>query len=300
MYQFEHESFWSFFVRYGDSLSYGHNLEKWQICLNLYKGLNSETREYIEGFYNYVFLDQSPVLCLHFFKWVAKTGFSKEYPTLPPLEVPHAYPLSTDYDGIPEGTELEKTWSVNQFERAFEERLESHDHDLDSPHPIISTPPSLDDQCSCVDAPPTGEVCDEVPCAPHHDEPLTYVHDHPTSEPDDLEVDLPVIEESQVHTLVVPSVESHHTPLCHHEKLPIVHVHAHLDACVAMPLASLPPPFVHSSPDFSSCYGKSVFVVFLPLFFLLSLFHSPTSAVVGSEFDKLLRSLTRYHIVSRV
>ena len=67
-------------------------------------------------------------------------------------------------------------WSVNTFRRVFEERLEFHDHDLDSPYPIISSPPSLDDQHSCVDAPLTDKVYDEVPCAPQHDTPLTYVH----------------------------------------------------------------------------------------------------------------------------
>src|SRR5688572_7567956 len=89
--------------------------------ITLKNGETTETREYLEDFYSYVFLDQSPVLCLHFFKWMAKTGFTREYPTLPPLEVPPSYPLETDYDGIPEGTELEKTWSVYQFQRAFEE-----------------------------------------------------------------------------------------------------------------------------------------------------------------------------------
>ena len=198
-------------------------------------------------------------------------------------------------------------------------------HDLDSPHPIVYSPSSLNDQpldefdddmdnlgeppfptllhhdspIPCVDAPPTGEVRVEVPCAPHQDEPLTYVHDHPASESNDLEVDMHVIEESQVHTPSVPSVESYPTPPSHCEKFSIVLHHAHLDACDTLPLAFLPPPFVRSSPGFSSRYEKSVFVVFLLLFFLLSLFHSPTSAVVGSEFNKLLRSLTHY-IVSQV
>ena len=101
-----------------------------------------------------------------------------------------------------------------------------------------------------------------------------------------------------MHTLSVPSVESHPTPLSHCEMLPIALHHAQLDACDALQLV-FPPPFVRSSFSFLSHYEKSIFVLFLLFFFLLSLFHSPTSAVVGSEFDKLLRSLT-HHIVSQV
>ena len=40
---------------------------------------------------------------------------------------------------------------------------------------------------------------------PYINEPLRYVHDHPVSETNNLEVDVPLIEESQVHTLSVPS-----------------------------------------------------------------------------------------------
>ena len=111
-----------------------------------------------------------------------------------------------------------------------------------------------DSPVPCVDAPPIGEVLVEVPCTLHHDEPLTYVHDHLASEPSDLEVDMPSIEESQVHTVSVPSVESHPTPLSHCEMLPIALHHAQLDACDALPLVALPPPFVRSSFDFSSHY----------------------------------------------
>src|SRR5688572_1189466 len=144
MYQLEHESFWGFFLRYGKFFLPGRNFEKWQMCHHLYEGLNRKTREFVDDFYHDAFFDQTPVICLNFFRWLAKDNFRKEYPGLPPLEVPPAYPLGTDYNGNPEGTELEKTWSVNQFQRSFEERLETHDHlvsmaldhDLDSPHPI--------------------------------------------------------------------------------------------------------------------------------------------------------------------
>lgn len=109
---------------------------------------------------------------------------------------------------------MERTWSVNNFRMVFEEKLKFHDHDLDSPHPTISSHTSLDDQFSCVDAQLTSVVPDEVPCAPQYDAPLTFVHDHLASGPNDLEVDMCVIEESQVHTLDVSSVESHpHTSL---------------------------------------------------------------------------------------
>ena len=72
----------------------------------------------------------------------------------------------------------------------------------------------------CVDAPPIGEVLVEVPCVLPTNEPLTHVHDHPASKPDDLEVDMPVIEESQVHTLSVSSVKSHPILLSYCEMLP--------------------------------------------------------------------------------
>ena len=153
-----------------------------------------------------------------------------------------------------------------------------------------------DSPVPCVDAPPTGEALIEVPCVLHHDESLTYVHDDLASEPNDLKVDMPLIEKSQVHTLRVPSVESHPTPFSHCEMPPITLHHAQLDTFDALPLASLPPSLCSL---FLSRYEKSIFVLFLLFFFLLSLFHSPTSVVLGSEFDKLLWSLTHY-IVSQV
>ena len=98
---------------------------------------------------------QNPILCLNFFRWLAKDNFKKEYPGFPPLEVPLAYPfIDYTYGDTPMGDELERTWSVNQLIRAFEERLETHDHlvpmardrDLDTLCPVAYSPPSLDDQ----------------------------------------------------------------------------------------------------------------------------------------------------------
>ena len=96
LHQYEHESFWRFFVRYGDSLPYEHNVEQWQIFLEVYEGLNSETREFVDDVQFNAFLDQTPILCLNFFRWLAKDNFKKEYPGFHPLEVPLAYPF-TDY-----------------------------------------------------------------------------------------------------------------------------------------------------------------------------------------------------------
>ena len=158
----------------------------------------------------------------------------------------------------------------------------------------IPIPLHHDSPVPCVDAPPTGEVLIEVPCVLHTNEPLTYVHDHPASEPNDLEVDMLAVEESQVHTLSVSSVESHPTPLSHCEMLPITFHHAQLDACDTLSRFFLPPSFVRSAFAFLSRYEKLIFVHFLLLFLLLSLFHSPTSIVVGCEFDKLLWCLTHY------
>ena len=93
LHQYEHESFWRFFVRYGDSLPHEHNVEQWKICLDLYMGMNSETRELLDDVYSSVLLDQTPILCLNFFRWLAKDDFKKEYPGLPPLKVPLTYPF---------------------------------------------------------------------------------------------------------------------------------------------------------------------------------------------------------------
>ena len=70
----------------------------------------------MEDFYNDVFLDKNPVFCLHFFKWMAKGKFKREYLAHPPLKVPPTYPLATDYDGNPEGTELEKHGALTNLE----------------------------------------------------------------------------------------------------------------------------------------------------------------------------------------
>ena len=164
IYQLEHEPFWSFFLRYETFFLRMYNVKMWQICHHLYGGLNRETRELVDEYHDDMFLDQTPVICLDFFKLMAKHFYRKEYPYLPLLEIPPAYPSSDPW--VKEGTELERTWSVNTYRWVFEARLESHYHDLDSPHPIISSPSPLDDQCPCVDAPLTDEVHDEVPCAP--------------------------------------------------------------------------------------------------------------------------------------
>ena len=103
-------------VRYGDSLPHEHNVEQWQICLDLYEGLNSVTRELVADVYSSALLDQPPILCLNFFRWLAKENFKKEYLGLPPLEVPLAYPfIDYKYGDTPMGDELERTWSVNQL-----------------------------------------------------------------------------------------------------------------------------------------------------------------------------------------
>ena len=109
----------------------------------------------MDDVYSSALLDQTLILCLNFFIWLAKDNFKKEYPGFPPLEVPLAYPfIDYTYGDTPMGDELERTWSVNQLIRAFEERLETHDHlvpmardrDLDTLCPVAYSPPSLDDQ----------------------------------------------------------------------------------------------------------------------------------------------------------
>ena len=88
LHQYEHKSFWRFFVRYRDSLPHEHNVEQW---LDLYKGLNSETRELVDDVYSSALLDQTLILCLNVFRWLAKDDIKKEYPGFPPLKFPLAY-----------------------------------------------------------------------------------------------------------------------------------------------------------------------------------------------------------------
>ena len=86
-------------MRYGDSLPYGHGIEKWQICLNLCKDLNYKTREFVDDVHFNALLNQTPMLCLNFFLWFAKDTFKKEYPGFFSLEVPLAYrPYPFDHD----------------------------------------------------------------------------------------------------------------------------------------------------------------------------------------------------------
>ena len=120
LYQYKHDSIWRFFVRYEDFLPYKHSVEQWKICLDLYKGLNSETRELVDDVKFNAFLEQTLMLCLNFFKWLAKDNFKKEYLGFSPLKVPLAYPF-TDfiYSDTPIANELERIWSVNQLKRAF-------------------------------------------------------------------------------------------------------------------------------------------------------------------------------------
>ena len=77
IHQFEYETFWRFFTRYGDSLPCDHSLEKVHIFMDLYMGLNDRTRDQIEAIYEYEFLDQPIEQGLNMFLWFAKNTYKK-------------------------------------------------------------------------------------------------------------------------------------------------------------------------------------------------------------------------------
>ena len=158
------ESFCRFFVKYGDSLPYGHEIEKWQFFLNLYEGLKYETREFIDDIHFNSFLNQTRMLYLNFFRCLAKDTFKKEFPGFPPLDIPLTYPFDHDaYGDTPIGDEVEMTRSVMRWSRAFEESLGTHDplmplaldHDLAPPSSNDYSLPPLDDQTM-------DESCDDM------------------------------------------------------------------------------------------------------------------------------------------
>ena len=95
-----------------------------------------------------------------------------------------------------------------------------------------------------------------MPCI---NEPFTYVHNHPVNEPFDLEVNVPLIEKSQVHALNVSPFESHSLPLrwCDSPHRP---PRAQIDACDNLPIASFPLPFVFSFCGFT-LIGKGKYVL---------------------------------------
>lgn len=68
-----------------------------------------------------------------------------------------------------------------------------------------------------------------IPSVPYIDEPLTYVHDHSSSETFNIEVDVSLIKESRVHALSVFYVESHSIPLSLYELLPTTLPHVQID-----------------------------------------------------------------------
>lgn len=124
------------------------------------------------------------------------------------------------------------------------------------------------------------------------------MHNHPLCEAIDLDFDVSIVHESPRHSCYVFCIESHFISLSDYDLLPTALPHAHIDACDDLP--TVPTPFLLFT--FSSAFllviKKSIFLVYL-LFFLLSLFHSPTFAGMGSELHKLSWSLTR-HLVRTI
>ena len=87
-----------------------------------------------------------------------------------------------------------------------------------------------DSPIPCVDVPFTSKALIAALNVPYIDKPLTYVHDYSSSEPLNLEVDMSLIEESQVNALSVSSVESYYTSLRHCDLLPTTLPHTQFDA----------------------------------------------------------------------
>ena len=109
---------------------------------------------------------------------------------------------------------------------------------------LISISLHHDSPLPCDIAPLACETLVEVPCMPHIDESQPFVHEHPLLEPIDLEVDVSIVDESQVHACCVSSIESHYISLSHCDLLSTALPHAQIGTCDDLPMDSFPFSFV--------------------------------------------------------
>ena len=141
-----------------------------------------------------------------------------------------------------------------------------------------------------------------------------FVHCNPLYEPNDFEISAYIVDEAQVHVPCVSSIESPTISLGHFDMPLTTPTHAHVDACDTLPPVGhimtygnlcheiptdcLSFPFACFFFGISSHNDKSTFYALYILVYFLFLHHSICHililAFVGSEFDKLLQSLSNY------
>ena len=78
IHQFEHEPFWRYYWRLGDSLPCDHGIEMWEMCNLMFEGLNVETENLVEFMHNGVFLAQPIEQACGIFEWLSKDTYDLE------------------------------------------------------------------------------------------------------------------------------------------------------------------------------------------------------------------------------
>lgn len=77
--QYDGEVFWRHFKRLRKFIGQGgHTLEKWEICEQIYEGLNGETRATVESMCEGNFLSKTLEEGWGFFEWLAHETYEKE------------------------------------------------------------------------------------------------------------------------------------------------------------------------------------------------------------------------------
>ena len=166
----------------------------------------------------------------------------------------------------------------------------------------------------CDLAPLACETPYKVSCMPHTFKSPIFMHNNPLYESRNLEIPAYIVDEAQVHAPYVSSIESPTISLGRFDMPLTTHVHAHIDVSDALPSVGHIMTYVdlcHDIPTdsfsflfvffffgISSYNDKSFLCAFLLLVFFfaysLLIYYVLISAFTGSEFDKLLRSLTHY------
>ncbi len=170
----------------------------------------------------------------------------------------------------------------------------------------------------CSSMPSHCEFIIESPCLPYSNESLVFMpckHDLFVNEHCDHTINVPINKELYVHTYntlssetlnikhcdhpIIPQFSPFHAPFNGHKALPLVgYSFASIDLCQPIPTDFPFTPFVQFFFGFSSCNDKPFFYIYSISLRCLSLFLSIcyylTLSCVGSEFDKLLRSLSSY------
>lgn len=112
-------------------------------------------RDFFNHLYFKAFPDQTPIICLNFFWWVAKDTFKREMPGFPSFNIPLAYPFHHNtYGDTHLGDEIESMRTILQCNMEFKGSVGAHEtlmplalyHNLVPPCPKYWSPPPLNDQ----------------------------------------------------------------------------------------------------------------------------------------------------------